>query len=166
VRCSNGWQAWVDARALVTTSRTTVGAGPLNPVALLAVGLLALLVVAGSLLAWFSVGPQSLDAWDIELITLFTHDDGAIDLKTGPVLLVLALAAVVLVVVRLPRKASAVAFLVLGGVVAVLALAGVLLLLDLPDPRPDLGIGLVLTAVAGLGLATVGVLVPAAKPRG
>jgi SH3-like domain-containing protein len=165
VRCSNGWEAWVDGRALVPARRNPVAAGPLNPVALVAVGLPALLVILGSVLAWYSILSQSINAWDIEVVALFTHDDGGLDLKTGPVLLVLALATLVLVVVRLPRSAATVAFGCLGGAMFVIGVAGVFFYLEFPEPRPDLGIGLVLTIVAGLAVAVAGVLVEGSRPR-
>jgi hypothetical protein len=167
VRCSNGWETWVDGRGLVPMRRSTAsfGGGPLNPVALLAVGLPALLVILGSVLAWYSAFSSSVNAWDLEIVSLFTHDESSIDLKTGPVLLVLALATIVLVVVRLPRQASMVTFACLGCAMFVIGVAGVVALLDSPEPRPDMGIGLVLTVVAGLAVAVAGIVVPMLKPR-
>jgi hypothetical protein len=165
VRCDNGWEAWVDARGLVPVRRSAVGSGPVNPVALLAIGLPALLVILGSVLAWFSVLSEDANAWDIEVISLFTHEDSGLDLKTGPVLLVLALATLVLVVVRFPHPGFVIAFACLGGTVFVLGVAGVLLYLDFPEPRPDLGIGLILTIVAGVAIAIAGLLVPGSRPR-
>jgi hypothetical protein len=41
----------------------------------------------------------------------------------------------------------------------------VLLYLDFPEPRPDLGIGLILTIVAGVAIAIAGLLVPGSRPR-
>lgn len=157
VRCSNGWEAWVDGRALVSRRQTPVAA--LNPLSLVAVGLPAALVILGSFLAWFSFRFGSFNAWDIEVVGLFTHDSTSFELKTGPVLLVLALAALALIVVPLSPRIVAVALAGLGGAVFVLGVAGVLLQLDFGEPRPDLGIGLLLTIAGGLALGIAGFLV-------
>jgi hypothetical protein len=167
VRCSNGWETWVDGRGLVPARSTgpAFAGGPLNPIALAAIGGPALLVILGSVLAWYSILSSSVNAWDLEIVSLFTHDESSIDLKTGPVLLVLALATLVLVVVRLPRNGSMIAFGGLGGAVFVIGMAGVVAWLDFAEPRPDLGIGMILTIVAGLAIAVAGILVPMLKPR-
>lgn len=168
VRCSNGWETWVDGAALapIGPGRSTgwPSAAPLNLVnlgpALLTIALPAGAVILGSLLAWFSALGASINAWDIELVALITHDDSSFDLKTGPVLLVVALAALVLIPVRLAPPVARIILATLGAVAFGLGALGVLLYLDLPEPRPDLGIGLLLTMVGGVALAVAGYLAP------
>jgi hypothetical protein len=160
VRCSNDWETWVDGRGLVPIPLATASGGSFVAGALVAVALPAAAVVLGSLMAWFSAGGGDANAWDIEVVSLFTHEPTDIDLKTGPVLLVLALVALALIAVPLTRRAATIAFGTLGASVFVLGVAALVFYLDTPEPRPELGVGLLLTVGAGLVLGAAGYLVP------
>jgi hypothetical protein len=164
VRCSNGWTAWVDGRNLPTaTAADAVAPGAVapataaasagapsatsSPLALWLPIAGAALAILGGVLPWYSVGGESISAWDIPVDTLVTHDASDFFLDTGPVLLVLALAALPLLTRRLLPPW---AYLALAAVAIVLAVLGFVLYLDFDEPRPDLGIGLILTMIGGL----------------
>ncbi len=103
----------------------------------------AALVVLGSFLPWFSAGGFSPSAWDLRFVSLFTHEASDFELDTGPVLMIVVLAALPLLTRRpLPRWCEA-AFGGLAILCAVLALA-------LPGPMPDPAVGLFLTLLGGV----------------
>jgi SH3-like domain-containing protein len=163
VRFANGWEAWVDGAALVPVAvphRSGILAGARGVV--LAVALPAAVVVVGSLLPWFGAGSRSANAWDIELVALFTHEATDVNLRTGPVLLGLALVAIVLGALRVPRAAGIACFGLLGGLTLVVGVAGLMLYADLPAPQPALGVGMLLTVAGGITLAVAGYLAPGA----
>jgi SH3-like domain-containing protein len=154
VRCSNGWEAWVDGRELVPFTNTTdttadtaaVGAStstapvaPLDRYLPLAGAALALV---GSMLPWFSAAGVSISAWDLPFVGLFTHEASDVDLDTGPVLLLLVIAGLPLLT-RRPLPPWSVG--ALGGLAVLCAVLALLL----PDPKPDFGIGLFLTLLGG-----------------
>lgn len=178
IRCSNDWEAWVDARQLeplgapgvpsgmtpggvsglpgtsaeVPAAPVVSSAKPARPLDLYLPMGGAALVVLGSFLPWFSAGGFSVSAWDLRFVGLFTHEATDIALDTGPVLMLVLLAALPLLTRRpLPRWAVA----LLGG----LALLCAVLALALPDPKPDPAVGLFLTLLGGvvmLGSAVAG----------
>jgi len=163
VRCENGWETWVDARALspVARSATTAGAGQVSPLAIWLPIAGAAVAILGGFLPWYSAGGFSTDAWDIPIVTLFTHNDSEFDLKTGLVLLLVALALIPLLTQRpLPFLAAG----ALAGVATTIGILGFVLYFDLPEPRPDIGIGLVLVLVGGIAMAA-GPLLSAFPPR-
>lgn len=163
VRCSNGWEAWVDGRQLRPLAapgaeRTApIAAGPpvaaptgrapaagLSPRVLVpAVG--AALVIIGSFLPWYSFDGETLSAWDVPLGALASNSsDSGID--TGPVLLLVALALVPLLTRRpFPWGVG----IVIAGVATNIGILGVRRLLDFPIASPSMGIGLVLVLVGG-----------------
>jgi hypothetical protein len=165
VRFDNGWEAWVDGRRLEPLAR----AGRVPPSGFAAVLLTVLLpvalVVIGSVLPWFSVASESANAWDVEVVSLFTHEDGDLDLKTGPVLVAVAVGALGLAATRPERLVAIVGFGVLGVIALGLGVLGVALYLDTPEPRPELGIGLLLTIAGGLTLAVAGAVAPGRATR-
>jgi SH3-like domain-containing protein len=163
VKCDNDWETWVDGRALVPLTAPTTA--PSLAGMAVAVALPAALAIVASLLPWFSSPFGDANAWDIKLVSLFTHDSTDIDLKTGPVLLVLALIALALIAVRMAPFASILAFATVGALVFLLGAAGLWLYFDSPDPRPELGIGLLLTFGSGMALAVAGYVAPALRPR-
>jgi SH3-like domain-containing protein len=153
-RCDNGWEAWVDGRSLLPM-RT---ASP-SPPALWLLVLGAAVGVLGGFLPWFSAGGESISAWDIEFVELLTHEESDFNLKTGVVLLLVVLAGLPLVTRRmLPRWAG----VAVAGVATSLAGLGFVLYFDLPEPRPDLGIGIVLTLVGAIVMAAGALLSPRA----
>jgi SH3-like domain-containing protein len=163
VRCSNGWECWVDGRPLVPTGQGPA-AGP-RPAAAARSGARltggAWLTMAGGALAalsgllpWFSAGGFDSDAWDVEFVSLFTLEDSDLSLKTGLVLLVGLVALIPLVTQRpLPPPAA----LGVGALVTLIGVLGFRALYDIPEPRPDIGFGLILTVVSGV-LVIVGAL--------
>ena len=159
VHCSNGWEAWVDGRQLLPYTETidaapsgsvasgsvSTGApvGVVSPIELYLPMAGAALVVLGSFLAWFSAGGFSISAWDLQFVGLFTHEASDFDLDTGPVLLLVLIAAVPLLTRRpLPRWSVA----ALGALAVLCAVLAFLL----PDPKPDTAIGLYLTLLGGV----------------
>lgn len=170
IRCSNDWEAWVDGRQLVpydapdvsggTSAGTSAGvpapgptvaagapavpsASQAEPLELYLPIAGAALVVLGSFLPWFSAGGFSASAWDLRFVSLFTHEASDLELDTGPVLMLVVLAALPLLTRRpLPRWCVA----VLGG----LAILCAALALALPDPKPDPAVGLFLTLLGGV----------------
>ncbi len=155
VRCSNGWEAWVDGRQLVPYTETVVpgAAGSTTPTApsstaptspveqYLPMGGAALALV-GSFLPWFSAAGFSISAWDLPFVGLFTHETSDFGLDTGPVLLLLVIAGLPLLT-RRPLPAWSVG--ALGGLAVLCAVLALLL----PDPKPDAAIGLFLTLIGG-----------------
>jgi hypothetical protein len=122
----------------------------------------AALAVVGSFLPWYSAGPVDVTAWDLRVVSLVTHEASDTSIDAGPILLIVILAALPLLTKRLlPGWAS----LGLAAVPLVLGVLGILLYLDLPEPRPDLGVGLILTVIGGAVMG-FGVLVsPRLLPR-
>jgi hypothetical protein len=158
VRCENDWETWVDARGLAPIGRSAaVATGPVSPLAMWLPVIGAAVAVLGGFLPWYSAGGESITAWDIPIVSLFTHDDSDLDLKTGVVLLLVIVALLPLLTGRpLPRLAAG----ALAGVATNVGLLGFILYFDLPEPRPDIGIGLVLVVLGGIAMA-VGPFVPA-----
>jgi hypothetical protein len=160
VACSNGWEAWVDARRLVDASPAQ-DAVPLAPepvpveapgsgggLAVVGIGLLSLLggaaVIIGSFLDWWSVGPASLSAWDIPMKFVLNGDVGN-GIKAGPFLLVV----VVLAVPMLSRKPlPSIVVMAIGAVPVIIA--GMTLIRGVREnPSLDPRIGMILTLVGG-----------------
>jgi len=97
----------------------------------------------GAVVSAFSAGGYSISAWDVQFVGLFTHEASDVHVYTGPVLLLVVIAALPLLTrAPLPRW-SVVALGGLAVLCAVLALA-------LPDPKPDPSFGLFLTLLGGL----------------
>jgi hypothetical protein len=157
VRCSNGWETWVDGRALVADA----GAGGAGVLALSAPATLAVtaggavVALVGTLLAWFSGGGSSANGWDFDLVTLFDHEF-ADDSPITPGLTVLVLAALAVVVVAFGRPLPRLAVIGIGTAVALVGALGLGLYYDLPEPRPDLGAGMLLTVFGGAAIAAAG----------
>ena len=164
VQCSNGWGTWVDGRLLARYEATGPSpAGILLPAWLLMAG--ALVAIVGGFLPWYSAGGSSVDGWDIDVVTLFTHDPSDVNLETGLVLLLVALAALPLVTRRPLSRWPALA---LAAIATNTAILGFVLWLDFPSPRPSMGVGLVLTALGGVVMAigaTWDLLTPFVAPR-
>lgn len=149
VNCSNGWNGWVDGHRL-TASQV---AGPPPPVSgglsVQGVGISALLggvlVVAGGLLKWWTIGSVSVTAWHIPVKFLATGKLGN-GVDVGPFLLV----AVLVVIPLLTRRPLP------GGLVPAIALipllAGLAALIRGLRESPSLhpGIGLLLTLAGGV----------------
>jgi SH3-like domain-containing protein len=151
VRCANDWEAWVDGRGLTRNAgRATAVAGAPPPLAIWLPIAGAAVAALGSFLPWYSGGGQSVTAWDIPIVGLITLEGDDSGLKTGLVLLVLLLAAVP-VVIQSPLPVWAAG--ALAAVAVVIALLGFRLYLDAPEPRPDLGIGLILVLLGGITMA-------------
>jgi hypothetical protein len=91
VAFSNGWSAWVDVRALVRKN-----AGPPGGVRSLQAAAIggggAGLAVLGTLLPWATIRGFSGSAWDLGFIPLITAKSGSSSLKTGLVVLLVAVA--------------------------------------------------------------------------
>ena len=157
VRCSNGWETWVDGRALVADA----GAGGAGVLALSATATTAvaaggaIVALVGTLLAWFSAAGTSVNAWDFDLVALFDHEF-ADDSPVTPGLTVLVLAALAVAVVVFGRPLPRLAVVGLGTAVVLVGALGLGLYYDLPEPRPDLGAGLLLTIVGGGAIAAAG----------
>lgn len=153
VRCTNGWETWVNASDLSRGSRAG-GEGDHLAIWVPIGG--AALVVLGSVLAWFSAAGASASAWDLPWIGLATRDATDVNIDAGPLLLV-----VVLVGAALLMKRALAGWMVgaLGSFAALTALLGFWFYFDLPDPRPNLGVGLVLTLVGAL-VMLAGAVVP------
>jgi hypothetical protein len=96
IRCDNGWEAWVDGRALVPVGRTArspaSGAEALTSLAVWLPIAGATLAIVGSFLPWYSQGGFDASAWDIRFVSLSTHQATDAELDTGPALLVLVIA--------------------------------------------------------------------------
>ena len=99
------------------------------------------------ILAWFSAAGASASAWDLSWVGLATRDTTDINIDAGPLLLV-----VVLVGAAPLMKRALAGWVVgaLGSFAALTTLLGFWFYFDLPDPRPNLGVGLVLTFVGAL----------------
>jgi len=167
VRCSNGWEAWVDGGQLVPYTETVVpgAAGstaptaptapssttPVSPVEqYLPIGGASLAIV-GSFLPWFSAGGFSISAWDLPFVGLFTHETSNSGLDTGPVLLLLVIAGLPLLT-RRPLPSWSVG--TLGGLAVLCAVLALLL----PDPKPDAAVGLFLTLIGGAVMIAAAVM--------
>jgi len=117
-------------------------------VSLMAAGGALLAAIAG-FLPWYTAGGFKVDGWDIWFWALVTDDPSTAGPKAGLVML-LSLPAVAAAVVRLPAWALGLCCLpALSG-----AGFGVLRWLTADDPKPDLGIGLLLGLVAGALIAS------------
>lgn len=165
VRCENGWETWVDARGLRRAVQSAPAvAGGFSPLAIWLPIAGAAVAVLGGFLPWYSAGGDSITAWDIPIVSLFTHDNSDLDLKTGVVLFLVAVALVPLVTGRpLPRLAAG----AVAGVATNVGLLGLILYFDLPEPRPDIGVGLILVLAGGVAMAVGPLLSPsAAQMRG
>ena len=137
VRCSNGWETWVDGRALVADAGAG-GAGvlaltPTTTTAVAAGG--AVVALVGTLLAWFSAAGTSVNAWDFDLVALFDHEF-ADDSPITPGLTVLVLAALAVAVVVFGRPLPRLAVVGLGTAVVLVGALGLGLYYDLPGPGP------------------------------
>ncbi|HEU5300900.1 MAG TPA: SH3 domain-containing protein [Acidimicrobiia bacterium] len=149
VRCSNGWETWVEAGALTPVrGHATGGADPLAiwvPIG----G--AALVILGSFLAWYRAGNQSLDAWDLRWVALLVRSTTDVAIEAGPVLLACSLLVVLAVGIAplLSRPVPAWAVVAPAGFATFTGMLGFWAYLDF-DPRPKIGIGLVLTVLGGL----------------
>ena len=187
VRCSNGWECWVDAGRLVATdaaSSTAPVPGPppvpapaqaAAPAAAGAAGpnvrsvpsvwlsiMGAALAIVGGFLPWYSAGGIDVNAWDIRILTLFTREESDLAVLTGVLLLIAALSVLPLLTGRLlPGWAS----MALAGVPTIIGVAGLTFYYDLPDPRPDLGIGLFMTLVGAVVMAGGAAVSPRLLPR-
>lgn len=169
IRCSNGWECWVDARNLTSivhdAPASGAGAAPAGAAwpswswwCTVAGGVL---VVAGSVLPWYSAGPVDLTAWDLRVLWLVTGEPSDVSVDAGPVLLVVVLGLIPLFTRRnLPGWAA----MALAGVPVVLAVAGVLQYVD-ADPQPDLGVGLTLTVVGALVMGIGALISPRLLPH-
>ncbi|MGH9157097.1 MAG: hypothetical protein ACRD1K_14945 [Acidimicrobiales bacterium] len=176
IRCSNGWTTWVDGRLLIPVAApppvpqpplappppesprpTRPGPTPMGGVisagAAVGVGPMtmggAALVVVASFLPWYDFG-VSASAWDLPLLFLVTGGNQLSGLKVG--LLLVAVAAVVALPFVTRQPLGEPRLLLGAGVVA--AAAGMAALIRLAveqDPKPEIGVG-VLLAVAGGGL--------------
>jgi len=161
LRCSNDWEAWVGAGSLVPlgVTRAASGAGAMQSPAVLVPIVGAVVAAIGGALPWIG-GRGGASAWDIPLVSLFTHEPTDVALDAGPVLLVALLVALPLITRRALPTVVATA---LGLLVVVLGGAGLFLYLDL-DPRPTFGVGLALTLVGGI-LMVLGPLSPGRGAR-
>lgn len=143
VRCSNGWETWVEMSKLDPMTGSGVDGGPLA--IWLPIGGAAA-VVLGSLLAWFSSRGASVDAWDLPWVGLATRDATDVNIDAGPLLLVVLVVAVALLI---GRALPVWAVVVPGAFALVTALLGFWSYFDF-EPRPDLGVGLILTFLGSL----------------
>jgi hypothetical protein len=161
VRCSNGWETWIDSRYLAVPAAPAPYATPVPPAYsqraapdALAIGaplVGAALAVLGGFLPWISGAGEDISAWDIPVKSLFDTQNVDQGLDTGPILLVLLVTVVPLFTRRsLPQALIG----VLAGLTVLIALLGFRLFNDVADfgPGIDLGFGLVLTMAGGLVL--------------
>lgn len=169
VRCSNGWETWVDARALAVPGTTPPGGsasvaggshGAATPVDGVGIGLTAAAGAAtalGGLLPWLTVPGDSVSAWDIPLKNLLDPQSVGEGLDTGPVLLIFLVGLVPLLTRQtFPRPVNG----LLAGLAVAIAVLGFRFygeVADLGDGSVDPGVGLLLTTVGGL-LFLVGAL--------
>lgn len=162
VRCSNGWETWVDARLLVVEASGPDRVPAWSPLTVWLGIIGAALAIGGSFLPWYSAGPADVTAWDLRLVTLVTHDPSDVAIDAGAVLMVVVLAALPLLTRRvLPGWAA----LGLAGVPTTIGVLGVILYVDLPEPRPDLGLGLFVTLMGGLVMGAGVAVSPRLLPR-
>jgi len=162
VRCSNGWETWVDTRLLVVSAPGRDPASAWSPLTVWLGIIGAALAIGGSFLPWYSAGPLDLTAWDLRVVTLVTHDPSDLAIDAGLVLMAVVLVGLPLLTRRvLPGWAS----LGLAGLATTIAVLAILLYVDLPEPRPDLGIGLFLTLVGGLVMGAGVAVSPRLLPR-
>jgi len=178
VRCSNGWECWVDARFLAVGAEETAAmpaaagatAAPPAPAGRNApwpdlsfwcslVG--AVLAAAGGALPWFSAGPVDVTAWDLRVVSLATGDPTDVAIDAGPVLLVVVL---VLIPLLTRRALPAWAVMTLMAVPLLLAFMAFVRFAD-ADPQPDLGVGLIMTAIGAVLMGISALLSPRLLPR-
>jgi hypothetical protein len=168
VVCSNAWEAWIDARRLLSLedgaaqllqALATMGqAGqgqPAQPRAAggprkLWIGPLALLgaaiAIGGTFLPWFTLGDFSAKAWDFSAQALYFGSSTTDGIKAGVPVLVAAL-----VVWPLVLRRSMPGFVRLAVAVEVIAAAGAAFLQGhRTNPSLSPGIGLYATLVGGL----------------
>ena len=144
VRCTNGWETWVEASQL--ESLTGSGGGGNQLAIWVPIGGAAV-VVLGSFLTWFSSAGASVNAWDLPWVSLATRDATDVNIDAGPLLLVVVVVVAALLIGRaLPGWAVGAP----GLFALVTALLGFWSYFDFPDPRPDLGVGLILTFLGSL----------------
>jgi hypothetical protein len=159
VEYSNGWTGWVDKRLLVSVSPDAAarpgparGTGIIGPLG-------AAAALAGSFLPWFSSGDASLSGWDLPIESLITHQQ-SFGVATGLLLLPVLIVLLPFATRRpLPIWASV--------VIASVPLSVGALVLKLwlrMNPRPALGIGVVLVVAGAIAIATGAVLVGRARP--
>jgi len=180
VRCSNGWECWVDARYLAVGPEETAAmpaaagatpapgagstAGPNAPWPDLSwwcslVG--AVLAAVGGALPWYSAGGLDLTAWDLRVVSLATGDPTDVAIDAGPVLLV-----VVLVLIPLLTRRPLPGWGAMGLAAVPFAIAAMALIRYVDsDPQPDLGVGLIITTVGSLAMAGGAALSPRLLPR-
>jgi hypothetical protein len=168
VVCSNTWEAWIDARrllsledgaaqllqALATMGQAgqagSVSAGRpkklwLGPVALLG----GALAIAGTFLSWLTLGDFSVKAWDVSAKALYFGSDSTDGIKAGVPVLIAALVAWPLLLRR-----SMPTVIQLGVAAVVLAAAGAAILQGhRTDPSLSPGIGLYAALIGGLLIA-------------
>ena len=157
IECSNGWQAWVDARYLVGATGTATTAARTDGLAIAGIGLASLIgmaaVIGGGFLDWWKVAGVSLTAWDIPMKFVLSGDvdDG---LKVGPFLFVVVLLAIPLVTRRpLPAIAT------MAIAVVPIVLAGMTLIRGVrEDPSIDPKLGMLLTFAGGVLILVDGLL--------
>jgi hypothetical protein len=162
VRCTNGWETWVDARLLVAGASGGTSPPVWSPLTVWLGIVGAALAIGGSFLPWYSAGAIHITAWDLRLVTLVTHEPSNVAIDAGPILMVVVLAVLPLLTRRvLPGWAA----LGLAGVPATIGVLAVILYGDLPEPRPDLGIGVLVTFAGGLVMGAGVALSPRLLPR-
>ena len=158
VRCSNGWQGWVDARQLRITAARPQGSSFLTEASVAGVGISAalgaVLVVVGSLLPWYTVGSVTTSAWHVPVKFVITGT-GSTGVNTGPILLVVVL---VLLPVVLRRALPFWVLPIIAAVPAVMGLGGLIRgLRATPSLHPGVGLILVLAGAVLILLQTPGI---------
>jgi hypothetical protein len=164
VVCSNAWEAWIDARRLLTLddgaaqllqALATMGqtgasqaraVGPrklwIGPLALLG----AAIAIGGTFLPWLTLGDFSIKAWDVSAQALYFGSTNTDGLKAGIPVLIAALVVWPLVVRR-----SMPGIVRLAVAAVVIAAAGAAFLQGhRTDPSLGPGIGLFATLAGGL----------------
>ena len=154
VRFENQWEIWIDGRQLAPLGSARSG-GSTNPIALWLPMAGGAVVLGASFLPWFSAGVESISSWDLPIASLFDKTSTSTAPDSGWLLLVV-LASAIPLLTRSPLPRAAIG--ALGAVPVVVALLALRLYLDFPSPRPDLGVGLILTLVGGLVIAAAAFL--------
>jgi hypothetical protein len=165
VVCSNAWEAWIDARRLLTLDdgaaqllqalatmnqagqRQQAGAGAarklwIGPLALLG----AAIAIGGTFLPWLTLGDFSIKAWDVSAQALYFGSSNTDGVKAGIPVLIAALVVWPLVVRR-----SMPGIIRLAVAAVVIAAAGAAFVQGhRTDPSLNPGIGLFATLAGGL----------------
>jgi hypothetical protein len=110
------------------------------------------LVLLGSFLDWYSLGPAGLSAWDIPILYLLSGDADGNDLKAGVILAVAVGALCLPLIMRSPSTGRPLA--VGSGAVCGTVVGLAVYRLASESPQPDAGIGLILSG-AGAALVLV-----------